>query len=255
VVNSDKNGFSSTGVDITTKTKRPQHRSNKRNDRVLSASKSSHIKNEEVKVEDHHRNLPLFTNKKHMSYECNNIKVSILNDKSEVVCAMCKQCLITANHDVCVLNHVNDMNSYHTKQKAKVSNIAKQTKPMPQVKKPKNVGSNDNHAPPKPSKPRSYLRWSPIGRTFDCKGKLIATSESECQSDSSGDSRCSKQMTGDLKLLINFIWKFLGTVRGNGYYQRYKIQAKTKQNQAQNGKHGKVKATKSSSQKKYNFRD
>ncbi|GJW93467.1 hypothetical protein Tco_0173139 [Tanacetum coccineum] len=32
------------------------------------------------------------------------------------------------------------------------------------------------------------------------------------------DSGCSKNMTGNLKLLINFVWKFLGTVRfGNGH--------------------------------------
>nr|GFD21430.1 integrase, catalytic region, zinc finger, CCHC-type, peptidase aspartic, catalytic [Tanacetum cinerariifolium] len=27
------------------------------------------------------------------------------------------------------------------------------------------------------------------------------------------DLGCSKHMTGNLKLLINFIWKFMGTVR------------------------------------------
>ncbi|GJX57267.1 hypothetical protein Tco_0287164 [Tanacetum coccineum] len=74
-------------------------------------SKSSCVKNKEVEVEEHHRNLLLSKNKKPMSSECNNIKLSIHNDKSEVVCAMCKQCLITANHDVCVLNYVSDMNS------------------------------------------------------------------------------------------------------------------------------------------------
>ncbi|GJS43860.1 hypothetical protein Tco_0812807 [Tanacetum coccineum] len=36
-----------------------------------------------------------------MSSEGNNIKLAIRNDKSEVVCATCKQCLITANHDEC----------------------------------------------------------------------------------------------------------------------------------------------------------
>ncbi|GJQ96619.1 retrovirus-related pol polyprotein from transposon TNT 1-94 [Tanacetum coccineum] len=111
VVNSNSNGFSSTGVDITTKTRSPQPKSNKKNDRVPSASKSSRIQNKEVEVEEHHRNLLLSKNKKHMSCECNNVKLSIRNDKSKIVCAMCKQCLITANHDVCVLNYVNDMNS------------------------------------------------------------------------------------------------------------------------------------------------
>ncbi|GJR02127.1 hypothetical protein Tco_0525111 [Tanacetum coccineum] len=40
-VNSDSNGLSSTGVDNTAKTRRPQPRSNTKNDRVPSASKSS----------------------------------------------------------------------------------------------------------------------------------------------------------------------------------------------------------------------
>ncbi|GJV12969.1 hypothetical protein Tco_1354510 [Tanacetum coccineum] len=71
-VNSDLNGLSSTGVDNTAKTRRPQPRSNTKNDRVPSASKSSCIKNKEVEVEEHHRNLLLSKNKKHMSSECNN---------------------------------------------------------------------------------------------------------------------------------------------------------------------------------------
>nr|GEY10934.1 retrovirus-related Pol polyprotein from transposon TNT 1-94 [Tanacetum cinerariifolium] len=65
-VNSDSNVLSSTGID-NTKTKRPQPRSNTKNDRVLSVSKSSCNKNKEVKVEEHHRNLLLSKNKKHMS--------------------------------------------------------------------------------------------------------------------------------------------------------------------------------------------
>ncbi|GKC82190.1 retrovirus-related pol polyprotein from transposon TNT 1-94 [Tanacetum coccineum] len=113
--NSNFNGLSSTGVDNTAKTRRPQPKSNTKNDRVPSASKSSCIQNKEL---------------------------AIRNAKSEVVCAICKQCLITDNHDVCVLKYVNDL---------------------------------------------------------DSRG-------------------CSKHMTGNLKLLINFVWKFFGTVRfGNDH--------------------------------------
>ncbi|GJY27311.1 hypothetical protein Tco_0402037 [Tanacetum coccineum] len=101
-VNSDLNGLSSTGVDNTAKTRRPQPRSNTKNDRFPYASKSSCSKNKKDEVEEHPRNLLLSKNKKHMSSECNHVKLTIQNDKSEVVCAMCKQCLITANHDVCV---------------------------------------------------------------------------------------------------------------------------------------------------------
>nr|GEZ08548.1 hypothetical protein [Tanacetum cinerariifolium] len=100
------------GVENTAKTRRSQPRSNTKNDRVPSVSKSSCSKNKKVKVEEHPRNLLLSNNKKHISSECNNIKLAIRNDKSEVVYAMCNQCLITTNHDVCVLNYVNDMNSH-----------------------------------------------------------------------------------------------------------------------------------------------
>ncbi|GJR59899.1 integrase, catalytic region, zinc finger, CCHC-type containing protein [Tanacetum coccineum] len=150
-----------------------------------------------------------------MSSECNNVKLAIRNDKSEVVCAMCKQCLITANHDVCVLNYLNGMNSRGMKQKENVSNIANQTKLKPKVKKPNKVGSKERLASPKPRKPRTFLTWSPTGRIFYLRGKIIASIESECQSDySNGDNACcSKHMTGNLKLLINFVWKFLGIVR------------------------------------------
>ncbi|GJT40488.1 retrovirus-related pol polyprotein from transposon TNT 1-94 [Tanacetum coccineum] len=121
-------------------------------------SKSSCIKNKEVEVEEHHRNVMFSKNKIHMSSECNNIKFAIRNDKSEVVYAMCKKCLITANHDVYVLKYVNDMNSCGKKQKANVSKIANQKNHKPQVKKPKKVWSIERFASSKPSKPRSCLR-------------------------------------------------------------------------------------------------
>ncbi|GJW32483.1 retrovirus-related pol polyprotein from transposon TNT 1-94, partial [Tanacetum coccineum] len=221
VVNSDSNGFSSTGVDITTNTRRPQPMSNTKNDRVPSVSKSSRIKNKEVKVEDHPRNLLLSQNKIHMSSECNNIKLAIRNDKSEIVCAMYKQCLITANHDTCVLNYVNGMKSRSKKQKENVSKIANQTKHKAQVWKPKNVGSKERLASPKPSQPRMRLRWSPTGKMFDIKGKIIASSESN------GDNACThnpqepkiKRFPNSTSFLGSLSkYKFLGTVRfGNGH--------------------------------------
>nr|GEV60287.1 hypothetical protein [Tanacetum cinerariifolium]GEV64757.1 hypothetical protein [Tanacetum cinerariifolium] len=60
------------------------------------------------------------------------------------------------------------------------------------VWKPKNVGSKERLASPKPSTPRSCLRWSPTGRISDLKGKIIATSEFECQSDCfKGNDACT----------------------------------------------------------------
>nr|GEY01405.1 Gag-Pol polyprotein [Tanacetum cinerariifolium] len=135
-VNSDLNGLSSTGLD-NTKTRRPQPRSNPKNDRFPFASKSSRSKNKETKVEEHHRNLLLSKNNEHMSSACNNFKLDSQDVISKVVCAVCKKCLNSVNHDVCLNNYVNGKKS---------------------------------------------------------RG-------------------CSKHMTGNLKLIINFIWKFMGTVR------------------------------------------
>ncbi|GJT77786.1 retrovirus-related pol polyprotein from transposon TNT 1-94 [Tanacetum coccineum] len=87
-----------------------------------------------------------------------------------------------------------DMNSRGKKQKANVSNTANQKKQKPKVIQPKKVGSNERLASPKPS----YLNFVMVAST-----RLLQR---------------SNHMTGNLKLLINFVWKFLGTVRfGNDH--------------------------------------
>nr|GEV41730.1 retrovirus-related Pol polyprotein from transposon TNT 1-94 [Tanacetum cinerariifolium] len=102
------------------------------------------------------------------------------NIKSKVVYVMCNQCLNSVNHDVCFLNYVNGITSRGKKQMENVSINEKQKKQQPKVKKTKKVGSIERLASPKPS--------------------------------------CSKHMTKNLNLLINFVWKFLGTVRfGNDH--------------------------------------
>nr|GEY41162.1 retrotransposon protein, putative, Ty1-copia subclass [Tanacetum cinerariifolium] len=67
-----------------------------------------------------------------------------------------------------------------------------QKKHQPKVKKTKKVGFIERLATPKPSKPRFFLRWSPTGRLFDLKGKIIESSESENQSNcSNGENACT----------------------------------------------------------------
>ncbi|GKC47335.1 hypothetical protein Tco_1065057 [Tanacetum coccineum] len=66
-------------------------------------------------------------------------KLAIRNDKSKAVCALCKQCLIIANHDVCVFNYVNDMNSRADNQNDNVLNVANQKKHKAKVKKSKKL--------------------------------------------------------------------------------------------------------------------
>ncbi|GJT02467.1 hypothetical protein Tco_0823636 [Tanacetum coccineum] len=54
--NSDSNGFSSTRVNNTAKTRSPRPRRNSNTDRVPSKSKSSCLSNNVEKIEEHHRN-------------------------------------------------------------------------------------------------------------------------------------------------------------------------------------------------------
>nr|GEY08056.1 hypothetical protein [Tanacetum cinerariifolium] len=174
-VNSDLNGLPSTGIDYT-KTRRPQPRSNKKNDRVPSASKSSRSQSKEAE-----------------------------DVISKVVYATCSKCLISVNHDKCLCKYVNDKNSCGKKQMAKVSFKENQMKYQPKVTKPKKVEYHKILATPKPRKPRFLLRWSPTGRMFDQEGKLAASSNSESQHDcSNGDNACiSKAMEPKIKRIPN----------------------------------------------------
>nr|GEU87359.1 integrase, catalytic region, zinc finger, CCHC-type, peptidase aspartic, catalytic [Tanacetum cinerariifolium] len=184
--------------------------SNTKQDRVPSASKSTRSKNKEAEVEEHHRNLLLSKNNKHISSGCKNIKTDSQKVISNVVCAMCSKCLISVNHDKCLRNYVNDKNSRGKNQKAKVSVKEIQKTYQPKVAKPKRVGTHESLATPKPRKSRLILRWSPTGKVFNQEGKLVDFSESMSKSDCSNG--CSKHMKGNLKLFINFVWKFMGTV-------------------------------------------
>nr|GFC45661.1 hypothetical protein [Tanacetum cinerariifolium] len=190
-MNSDLNGLSSTGLD-NTKTRRPQPRSNTKNDRVPSASKSSLSKHKEIKVEEHHRNLLLSKKNKHSSSACNNFKLDSLDVISEVVCVVCKKCLNSVNHDVCLSNYVNGKKSRGRKHKANISKNEMQKEYRPKVSKLKKVGPRESVATYKPRKPIFLLRWSPTGKMFDQDGKLVAPSNSESHVDcSNGDNACT----------------------------------------------------------------
>nr|GFB19966.1 hypothetical protein [Tanacetum cinerariifolium] len=152
-------------------------------------------------------------------------KLDSLNVYSKVVCTMCKQCLISVNHDECFLNYVYDNNSRGKKQTANVSIKENQKKRKLKVKNPKKVGFIKRLATPKPSTPRSFLRWSPTGRMFDINGKIIASSEFESQSNcSKGDNACTSNpveptikrfpnATFSLAGNSNLFMKFMGTIR------------------------------------------
>ncbi|GKD31019.1 retrovirus-related pol polyprotein from transposon TNT 1-94 [Tanacetum coccineum] len=133
---------------------------------------------------------------------------------------MCMKCLVTANHDVYVLNYVNGMNSCDNNQSVNVLNIANEKKHRANVKKSKKLGSKERLASPRPSKPRTYLRWLPTGRFFDLNGNLIISSDSECKSDTSLNDTTSASNPQEPKangfhILLLF---FVGTIHfGNDH--------------------------------------
>nr|GFA86014.1 hypothetical protein [Tanacetum cinerariifolium] len=174
-VSSDTITASSTGFMHTARTRRPQPKGNTRNARVPSVSKSSEVK-KNVIAEDHRRTLLLSKNQKTMSSECNNLKLAIWNDRSEIVCGTCKKCLVTTNHDACLLSSVNALNSRANNLCANVPLSANQKRHRTQVWKPKQVRSKERLAC-KPRLPRLSLKWSPSRHNFDLKGKLVTSKE------------------------------------------------------------------------------
>ncbi|GJS58253.1 retrovirus-related pol polyprotein from transposon TNT 1-94 [Tanacetum coccineum] len=116
----------STEVNSCTDASRSQHRSNTKKNRILSA-KSVNMK----KVEEHPRTIkssPKTTN--HVNSSISS-KRTIINSNSHSVCQTCNKCLISANHDMCVVTYLNSVNATPS-----VKNIVRNVK---QVWKPKKV--------------------------------------------------------------------------------------------------------------------
>nr|GFB19390.1 hypothetical protein [Tanacetum cinerariifolium] len=173
-MNSNLNGLSSTGLD-NTKTRRPQPRSNTKNDRVPSAKHKANVSTNETQQKTQPENK--------------KPKKDVI---SKVVCAVSKKCLNSVNHNVCLNNCVNGKKSHGRKHKANVSTNETQQKNQPKIKKPKKVGFIKRLATPKPRKSRLLLRWSPTGRLFNQDGKLVAPSNFKSHVDcSNGDNACT----------------------------------------------------------------
>ncbi|GKC35512.1 hypothetical protein Tco_1047896 [Tanacetum coccineum] len=108
----------STGLKSSTSARRSQPTCNIKNDRI-SQTPSSNMKN---KVEVQLRRDNLSSNKKNRVKDpiCDaNVKHTMLNANSELIYVKCKQCMFDANHDVCFLDFVNDVNARSKSKSAK----------------------------------------------------------------------------------------------------------------------------------------
>nr|GEU53816.1 retrovirus-related Pol polyprotein from transposon TNT 1-94 [Tanacetum cinerariifolium] len=181
--NTNKHVLFSTRVIPTTSVSRPQLKSNPMEDRVML----NNSQGQKQEVEDHRRNVKFSMNKTSVT-ACNaslNAKTSNVN----FVCVTYGIFVLNGNHDKCVCNDVNS----RTTMPMVVPVSTRE--PNQSVKKPirKTTASESNQ------KPRNSLR-----KLYERLVEIILFIV---------DSGCSKHMTGNLKLLTNFVEKFLGTVK------------------------------------------
>nr|GEW04278.1 hypothetical protein [Tanacetum cinerariifolium] len=183
----------STGVIPTTSVSRLQLKSNRIEDRVFH----NNSQGKKQDVEDHHRNVKFSKNKTFVTACNDSLKAKTLN--VNFVCATCGKCVLNEKHDMCVLKSCNGVNSrtkmpllclklYACVSKACSWWYPKFT-PSGYKWKPKSEKENVN--------PNVSM---PLGTLVEIVLFII-------------DFGCSKDMTGNLKLLINFVEKFLGTVK------------------------------------------
>nr|GEW04710.1 hypothetical protein [Tanacetum cinerariifolium] len=228
----------------------------------FSKHKSKAKKN---KLEDHHSTVRPSLNKKKNVLDTkaiSSVTNSKLNVKADLKCATCNGCLFSANHDACVLAYINSVNAslkYKSVKKPVNRKIWKPTgkmfttirhiwKPTGRtftlvgkvcpltriattaivpLKEPILIESNTD----KPIVTLVYSRKSKAAK------KKVPVSNLKINKSLVVqiilwylDSGCSKHMIGDRSQLINFVQKFLGTVKfGNDHvakimgYGDYKI--------------------------------
>ncbi|GJY09264.1 retrovirus-related pol polyprotein from transposon TNT 1-94 [Tanacetum coccineum] len=231
--------LSSTGVKPSTSAKGSQPSGNTKKDKILQTQSSTHMN----KVEAHPRKVKSsLKNKDHVVAPKGTAHVqhSKLNANSELKCVKCNGCMLSDNHDLCVLDYINNVNA-----RAKSKSAKKQTKRKvwkPTGKMFTTIG---------------YI-WRPTGRTFTIVGnacpltRITTTTEAPLRKPVVLDNEtskpavtlvysrkprksktnvpvskskvvqivlwyldfgCSKHMTGDRSQLTNFVNKFLGTVK------------------------------------------
>ncbi|GJR29254.1 retrovirus-related pol polyprotein from transposon TNT 1-94 [Tanacetum coccineum] len=164
---------------------------NQLEDRVMS----NNSQGKKQEVEDHRRNFK-FSNNKTSVTACTdslNAKTSHVN----FVCVTCGKCVLNDNHDLCVLHYINGV-SYRTRQ------------PMAVPISPREPKHNVNQFVATSSK-KTVATDSTIKKSRHITKKLYEQLVEIILF--IVDSRCSKHMTGNLKLLTNSVEKFLGTVK------------------------------------------
>nr|GEV23532.1 hypothetical protein [Tanacetum cinerariifolium] len=184
----------STGVIPPTSVSRPLLKINHMEDRVML----NNSQGKKQEVEDHRRNVK-FSNNKMPVTACND-SLTAKTSNVNIVCATCGKCVLNGKHDMCVLHSLNGMNS---RTKMPMVMPVSTRKPICIVNQSvatplkKTVASESTNQKPRYTTRKLYKNVSMLVEII-----LFIV-----------DSGCSKHMTGNLKLLINFVEKFLGMVK------------------------------------------
>ncbi|GJY90985.1 hypothetical protein Tco_0506181 [Tanacetum coccineum] len=236
---SNKPMLSSTGVKPSTSASGSQPSGNTKKDKIRQTPSST----QKNKVEAHPRKVKSSLKNKDCVVESKgtaHVQHSRLNANSKLKCVKCNGCMLSANHDLCVLDFINNVNAHNKSKSVKKNSKRKVWKPTGKVFT--NIG---------------YI-WRPTGQTFTIVGnacpltRITTTTEVPLRkpldqenetpkpvvtlvysrkprksktnvpiSNSKVvqtvlwylDSGCSKHMTGDRSQLTNSVNKFLGTVK------------------------------------------
>ncbi|GKC41237.1 hypothetical protein Tco_1058959 [Tanacetum coccineum] len=138
-----------------------------------------------------------------------------LNANSKIKCVMCNGCMLYDNHDLCVLDFINDVNARNkSKSVKKIGNVCPLTRITTTAEVPLKKPTPLESDTPKPVVTLVYSRKprKPKTNVPASKSKVVQIILWYL------DSGCSKHMTEDFSQLTNFVNKFLGTVKfGNDH--------------------------------------
>nr|GEX41830.1 uncharacterized mitochondrial protein AtMg00810-like [Tanacetum cinerariifolium]GEX49982.1 uncharacterized mitochondrial protein AtMg00810-like [Tanacetum cinerariifolium] len=219
------------GVIPLTSVSRPQLKSNQMEDRVIL----NNSQGKKQVVEDHHKNVKFFKNK--MSVTACNDSLNVKTSNVNIVCVTCGKCVLNEKHDMCVLHSRNGVNS-RTKIPMAVPISTREPKRTvnKSVAKPlrRTVASEFTNQKPRHTTRKQYkhvskvcswwyskftptgYKWKPKFQIGNVNPNVSMPLENASRTANCLEPmipRCSKHMTGNLKLLTNFVEKFLSTVK------------------------------------------
>ncbi|GKC25974.1 retrovirus-related pol polyprotein from transposon TNT 1-94 [Tanacetum coccineum] len=211
----------STGVNDSTEASGSKPRSNTKKNRILPAKKENK-KEVEVRLRT---NKSVWTKVNRVDSSISSKRV-VINSNSESVCKTCNKCVNSASHGMCVVNILNSVNATST-----VKTVLNKGK---QIWKPKGrLSDNSLYKTKRVWKATGKLfadigyQWRPTGKKFALGEMCHLTKLSvKCSTLYANqqvmlwylDSGCSKHMTGNRSKLMNFVEKFIGSVRfGNDH--------------------------------------